>query len=76
MRLDEYLSLNGMSLRMLARSSGLGVATVKRARDGTCIASRRTLAAIVDATGGAVTLSDLISVAVENAENQGQEKTS
>lgn len=66
MQLDEYLSLHKMSLRALARSSGLGVATVKRVRDGTCIANRKTLDAIVEVTGGLVTLTDLISVAVED----------
>lgn len=76
MRLDEYLSLHKMSLRALARAAKLGVATVKRVRDGTSIANRRTLEAIVDATDGAVTISDLVSVAVENAENQGRGRTS
>ncbi|WP_316300501.1 helix-turn-helix transcriptional regulator [Aliisedimentitalea sp. MJ-SS2] len=65
MRLEEYLARQQMSLRALARASGLGVATVKRVRDGTCIASRKTLNAIVDATDGAVTIAELISVALE-----------
>ncbi len=50
----------------MARASNLGVATVKRVRDGTCIANRRTLKAIIAATEGEVTMTDLISVALEN----------
>jgi transcriptional regulator with XRE-family HTH domain len=62
MRLDEYLNQQGLSLRAFARLAGVSVATVLRARDGSVISSRRTLTAIVEATGGAVGVSDLIQI--------------
>ena len=62
MRLDEYLERQGLSLRSFAKLAGVSVATVLRARDGSVISSRRTLTAIVEATGGAVGVSDLIQI--------------
>lgn len=65
MRLDEYLRLNNLSLRAFARETGLGVATISRLRKGDGMGSRRTLNAIVQATGGSVTITDLVEVAVQ-----------
>ncbi len=62
MSLDEYLKQQGLSLRSFAKLAGVSVATVLRARDGSVISSRRTLTAIVEATGGAVGVSDLIQI--------------
>lgn len=66
MRLDEYLSHHKISLRVFASSTGLGLATISRARNGVGLGSRRTMTAIVRATGGEVTISDLVATAVEN----------
>lgn len=60
----------------MARASNLGVATVKRVRDGTCIANRRTLKAIISATQGEVTMTDLLSVAVESDDERSNATSS
>ena len=62
MGLDEYLEQQGLSLRSFAKLAGVSVATVLRAREGSVISSRRTLTAIVEATGVAVGVSDLIQI--------------
>ncbi|MFV1808826.1 hypothetical protein [Phaeobacter sp. Ax4a-4a] len=71
MRLDEYLSLNNIGVRAFARIAGLGVATVVRARDGVGIGNRRTLQAIINATDGAVTASDLVETAMQDHTDRG-----
>jgi len=65
MTLKEYLDQNGLSLKGFADQCGLSAPTILRARDGTNMPSRRTLAAIVSATGGAVTIQDLICMKPE-----------
>ena len=69
MRLDEYLENHGLSLRAFAKLAGVSVATVLRARDGSVISSRRTLTAIVEATGGKVGVGDLIQIGSAHQEN-------
>jgi transcriptional regulator with XRE-family HTH domain len=62
MTLREYLELHSLSLKAFGERAGLSPATVLRARDGICIPSRRSLRAITVATGGAVTVGDLVAV--------------
>lgn len=62
MKLREYLDQNKLSLKVFGDRCGLSAPTVLRARDGINIPSRRTLQAIVTATGGAVSIQDLITV--------------
>lgn len=62
MTLREYLELNNLSLKAFGERAGLSAATVLRARDGICIPSRRSLRAITVATGGAVTVGDLVAL--------------
>ncbi|WP_425040557.1 hypothetical protein [Primorskyibacter sp. S187A] len=65
MTLNEYLKQNQLSLKGFADQCGLSAPTILRARDGINMPSRRTLQAIVRATGGVVTINDLIRVEVE-----------
>lgn len=62
MTLKEYLKQNNLSLKVFGDRCGLSAPTVLRARDGINIPSRRTLQAIVTATGGMVSIQDLITV--------------
>lgn len=62
MTLKDYLNQNNLSLKVFGDRCGLSAPTVLRARDGINIPSRRTLQAIVTATGGAVSIQDLINV--------------
>lgn len=62
MTLKEYLTHNSLSLKGFADQCGLSAPTILRARDGINMPSRRTLKAIVRATGGVVTINDLIRV--------------
>lgn len=62
MTLKDYLDHNKLSLKVFGDRCGLSAPTVLRARDGINIPSRRTLQAIVTATGGTVSIKDLITV--------------
>ena len=62
MTLKEYLDQNKLSLKVFGDRCGLSAPTVLRARDGINIPSRRTLQAIVTATGGQVSIQELIAV--------------
>ena len=62
MTLKEYLDLNKLSLKAFGDQCGLSAPTVLRVRDGLHMPSRRTLNAIVNATGGDVKIQDLIVV--------------
>lgn len=66
MTLKEYLTQNKLSLKAFADRCGLSAPTVLRARDGINMPSRRTLEAIVRATGGVVTIPDLIRVTMDS----------
>ncbi|WP_299649980.1 helix-turn-helix transcriptional regulator [uncultured Tateyamaria sp.] len=70
MTLKDYLDQNKLSLKVFGDRCGLSAPTVLRARDGINIPSRRTLQAIVTATGGKVSIQDLISVDDEAAESK------
>jgi transcriptional regulator with XRE-family HTH domain len=62
MTLKEYLDQNDLSLKAFADQCGLSAPTILRARDGICLPSRRSMLAISRATGGAVTITDLVTV--------------
>lgn len=64
MKLDQYLTQNRLSLAVFAKSVGSSASTVMRVRDGVVIPSRKTMAAIERATGGAVTATELLAVAL------------
>ena len=66
MTLKDYLDQNGLSLKVFGDRCGLSAPTVLRARDGINIPSRRTLQAIVNATGGTVSIQDLINVEADD----------
>ena len=75
MTLKEYLDQNKLSLKVFGDRCGLSAPTVLRARDGINIHSRRTLQAIVTATGGQVSIQELIAVeAAESNTDQKHEK--
>ena len=75
MTLKEYLDQNKLSLKVFGDRCGLSAPTVLRARDGINIPSRRTLQAIVTATGGQVSIQELIAVeAAESNTDQKHEK--
>ncbi|MFV1602331.1 MULTISPECIES: hypothetical protein [unclassified Phaeobacter] len=59
MTLKEYLDLNNISLKAFGDRCGVSAATVLRARDGVGLSSRKTMQAIVNATGGQVTPADV-----------------
>lgn len=61
MTLRDYLDQNRLSLKAFGDLCGLSAPTVLRIRDGRNIPSRKTLNAIVRATGGVVTVQDLIA---------------
>ncbi|WP_377512847.1 helix-turn-helix domain-containing protein [Octadecabacter sp. R77987] len=67
MRLDEYLTTNGISGTAFAERIGVNAATVYRIKTGRVFPHRSTLAAIVEATQGAVTANDLIATAVSGS---------
>lgn len=60
MTLKDYLHQNKLSLKAFGDRCGISAPTVLRVRDGRNIPSRRTIQAIVDATGGTVTVQELI----------------
>lgn len=62
MTLDDYLKSHSISGPVFADTIGVDPATVYRIRKGRVLPQRRTIAAIIQATGGQVQLSDLISV--------------
>lgn len=62
MNLQTYLNQNSLSLAKFAKRCGVSPTTILRVRDGEVIPSRRTLTSIVDASGGAITVQELISV--------------
>lgn len=62
MNLHTYLNQNSLSLAKFAKRCGVSPTTILRVRDGEVIPSRRTLTSIVDASGGAITVQELISV--------------
>jgi len=62
MTLAEFLLQNRLSLNRFAKSCGLSAATILRARDATVMPSRKTLEAIVAATGGQVGVADLVQI--------------
>jgi transcriptional regulator with XRE-family HTH domain len=66
MTLKDYLDQNRLSLKAFGDRCGLSAPTVLRVRDGVNMPSRRTLNAIVHATGGDVTITDLVAVAMGN----------
>lgn len=72
MTLNEYLKENRLSLKGFADQCGLSAPTILRARDGINMPSRRTLEAIVRATGGVVTINDLIRVEFEGEQKHGE----
>lgn len=53
---------NKLSLKAFGDQCGLSAPTVLRVRDGLHMPSRKTLNAIVNATGGAVKIQDLIVI--------------
>lgn len=60
MTLKDYLNHHNLSLKAFGDRCGLSAPTVLRIRDGRNIPSRRTINAIVQATGGTVTVQELI----------------
>lgn len=67
MKLDDYLTVQNLSLGAFAKKASLSKATVSRAREAVVVPSRRTMEKIERATDGAVTRVDLI--AAMNAEH-------
>lgn len=72
MTLKEYLDHHRLSLKAFGDQCGISPATVLRARDGIVLPNRKTMRAIVEATGGQVTVDDLVS-ADEKACNNKKE---
>ena len=59
MTLKDYLDLNNISLKSFGDRCGVSAATILRARDGVVLPNRKTVLAIVKATGGQVTPADV-----------------
>lgn len=70
MTLKEYLDHHKLSLKTFGEQCGVSPATVLRARDGIVLPSRKTMRAIVDATGGRVTVDDLVSADERTRNNE------
>lgn len=62
MKLDEYLTTNGISGADFARTIGVNPATVFRIRTGRVFPHRTTMAAILEPTEGAVTANDIMNI--------------
>ncbi len=62
MKLDDYLKANSISGADFAKTIGVDAATVFRIRTGRVFPHRRTMLAIIMATGGQVSANDLILV--------------
>lgn len=60
MRLDQYLKQNNLSLAEFARRCGVATPTILRARNGTVVPHRATMAAIFKASNGQVRAVDLV----------------
>ena len=76
MTLKDFLSSTSTGVRAFGRQCGLSAATINRVRDAQVVPSRSTMAKIVDATSGQVTVQDLMAAIDEetkrhHAEAQG-----
>lgn len=61
MKLDDYLRLKGLTGPKFAMQIGVDPATVYRIRSGKVLPRRQTIKAIWNATGGQVTVQDLMA---------------
>lgn len=61
-----FLNKNSMSLACLAEKCAVSPSTIMRVRDGVVIPSRRTIAAIIAATDGQVSITDLVKIGEPN----------
>jgi DNA-binding transcriptional regulator YdaS (Cro superfamily) len=73
MELKTYLSREGIGVRAFARTCGVSAATIKRVRDSEVVPSRTTMTKIVTATGGLVTVHDLMSAIHDEATAQSKQ---
>lgn len=62
MTLNEYLNYHELSLKSFADRCGLSAPTIMRLRDGKHIPSRRSLKAIIKASGGDISVEDLMQL--------------
>lgn len=67
MLLAQYLAVNGLTLREFARRCCTSASTMLRVRDGIVLPSRRVLLAIHRETEGAVSIAEMINLAMSNA---------
>jgi DNA-binding transcriptional regulator YdaS (Cro superfamily) len=67
MNLKTYLTKEAIGVRAFARMCGVSAATIKRVRDSEVVPSRSTMTKIVSATGGQVTVHDMMSVIHDEA---------
>jgi DNA-binding transcriptional regulator YdaS (Cro superfamily) len=73
MKLKTYLTSEGIGVRAFARTCGVSAATIKRVRDSEVVPSRTTMTKIVTATGGLVTVHDLMSAIHDEATEQSKQ---
>jgi DNA-binding transcriptional regulator YdaS (Cro superfamily) len=67
MNLKDYLTTEAIGVRAFARRCDVSAATIKRVRDSEVVPSRNTMTKIVNATGGQVTVNDLMSAIHDEA---------
>jgi transcriptional regulator with XRE-family HTH domain len=67
MLLSQYLVVHGLTLREFARRCGTSPSTMLRVRDGIVVPSRRVLMSIHQETAGAVTVAEMIDLAMTQA---------
>jgi predicted transcriptional regulator len=62
MKLNDFLSAEGISMGAFAKTVGTTTATISRVSDGTVVPRKALMERIHDATGGLVTPNDLVGL--------------
>jgi hypothetical protein len=62
MTLDSYMQIHGLTLSQMGGKAGLSYELIRRARTGSANVGIKSLNAIEKATGGAVTVIEMVAV--------------
>ena len=75
MDLNQYLLLNGISVRAFARACGTSASSIVRIRRREVIPTLRVMEAIHTATNGQVTPADLVPTSFQTIKHSGDGET-
>lgn len=62
MKLEEYLTLNALTLAQFSDQCGVSPPTIHRIKNQQVVPTKSTMVAILEATGGLVTPNDLVDL--------------